>query len=158
MLLVKGGDFFLDSPQATLTKLTAGLILTMLQTSGRHLKKNLLVLNAAILSLALLLLTGCMTTPVSIAPSTTPITSNDLVTEIGPASGSSWGGFVFPFFLIGGGHMIQPALDRALKKTGADALVDVKVETHSYFFLLVTLHRTEVYGTAVKITKGGAVK
>lgn len=113
---------------------------------------------SAALAVALLALlpfvTACMTSPVSIAPSSHYISSKDVVTDIGPAAGSAYSGTIL-FFPFGPGRMIQPALDRALKATGADALTDVRVESHTYFFFLINVHRTEVYGRAVKIIRGG---
>ena len=155
MHLVKGVCFFLDTPLSTLTKLTAGRILTMFQTSGRLLNKKISVASACALFSLLPFLTSCMTSPVSISPSSHYISAKDVVTDIGPAAGSAWSGQIL-FFPFGAGHMIEPAVNRALKATGADALVDVRVESHTYFFLIIIIHRTEVYGRAVKIIRGGA--
>jgi hypothetical protein len=104
-----------------------------------------------------LVLVGCATFPVALAPSSRPITANDTVTEIGPASGSAFGGIVFgiPFGEL---RQVGPALQRALKSSGGDALIEVAVEYKTYNLLIGTLMRTSVYGTAVKIQKGGATR
>lgn len=139
-----------------MTKLSIGLILNAAAAqSGRLLNKKISAASAFALFSLLPFLTSCITSPVSIAPSSHYISSKDVVTDIGPASGSAWSGQIL-FFPFGAGHMIEPAVNRALKATGADALVDVRVESHTYFFLIIIVHRTEVYGRAVKIIRGGA--
>ena len=112
---------------------------------------------AAMYAAVSLALTSCATTPVSLSASTIPITSNDIVTAIGPASGSAWGGMLL-FIPLSPGRQLEPALERALKSSGGDALVNVKVEFKTYFLFVGIIHKTEVYGTAVKVKKGGALR
>ena len=119
--------------------------------------KSLPIVGVAVMMAGALALTGCMTYPLTISPSTKPITANDTVTEIGPANGSAWSTIVLGM-PIGEPHQVGPALARALASSGGDALIEAKMEYHTYNFLLVTVLRTDIYGTAVKIKKGGASK
>ena len=100
-----------------------------------------------------LVMSGCMTYPISLAASSTYITSNDTVTEIGPTSGSAFGGIIMGL-PIGEPNQVQNALKRAKKKVGADGIIEVAVEYKLYNFMVGTLMRTKVYGTAVKIRRG----
>lgn len=118
-------------------------------------KKSMLSVSAGLIAAGSLFLMGCMTYPLAIAPSTKPITANDIVTEIGPANGSAWYTVVFGI-PVGEQHQVGPALKRALESSGGDALIEVKMEYHSYNLGPVVLLRTDIYGTAVKIKKGGA--
>lgn len=118
-------------------------------------KKSLPIVGVALMLAGALALTGCMTYPLTVSPSTRPITANDAVTEIGPANGSAWTTILFGMPL-GEQHQVGPALKRALESSGGDALIEVKMEYHVYNFLLFTVLRTDIYGTAVKIKKGGA--
>lgn len=117
-------------------------------------KKGLLTATAALMSAAVMALAGCITSPASLSPSTVPITTDDAVTQMGPA-GDSACGMSFLFFQVGQSHQVDRALQKALKASGADALIEVKVEASSYFGIV---YCTEVYGTAVKLKRGGAVK
>ena len=94
---------------------------------------------------------GCMSMGAGIAPSTRPITDSMKVTEIGPASGSSWGINVFGIPLAESGHGL--ALRRALDTSGADALIEVTSDNRIYYLFVVTLYETRVHGTAVNLSK-----
>jgi len=116
-------------------------------------KKGMIGICAAFVA-ALPLLAGCMAYPVSVSPSTHYIGNHDKVTRIGPASGSAWA--ACPLGLCGGEmKMTGNAVDRAVKSAGADALIDVRVDVHTYNLMVVLIIQTNVYGTAVKIEKGG---
>ncbi|MFH2204347.1 MAG: hypothetical protein ABIJ96_14615 [Elusimicrobiota bacterium] len=99
-------------------------------------------------------LASCTTMPVSLSPSSTYIAPNDTVTEVGPVSGSAFTVFIFGL-PIGEQEQIAPALKRALKSSGSDAIIEVKTEFKTYNFMLFHVFRTRVYGTGVKIQKGG---
>lgn len=118
-------------------------------------KKNIFLVG--IMFTLALALTGCYTMGVSLSDSTRPITSNDTVTEIGPASGSAW--TIAPLGLpIGEPKQVGNALSRALSSSGGDALIEPKVDYQQINLGIVMLMRTHVYGIAVKIKKGGAVR
>ena len=102
---------------------------------------------------ATVFLAACVTVPVALAPSNTYIGPNDVVTEIGPASGSAWGGTILGL-PTGEIHQMEGAIKRALSSSGGDALIGVTVDFKTYNFFVATLMQTNVRGTAVKIKKG----
>jgi hypothetical protein len=105
---------------------------------------------------SLLLLEACCGGITGIAPSTTPITSNDTYTVIGPASGSSFGMNV-TFFPINEPNPSTRARERALKSSGGDALIEVVEDFHTVnIVFIIFFYWTNVRGTAVKIQRGGA--
>lgn len=94
---------------------------------------------------------GCMSMGAAIAPSTTPITDSMTVTQIGPASGSSWGFMLFGIPLSEAGH--RKAVQRALASSGADALIEVVSDNKMYYLFIITLYQVRVEGTAVKLSR-----
>ncbi len=110
-------------------------------------------INGIALVLVAAFVIGCTTTPISLSPSSTYIHPDDVVTEIGPVSGSAWATF-FVGIPMGEQRQIGPALRRALKKSGADAIIECKTEFKTYNFYIFTVLRTNIYGTGVKIKKG----
>ena len=118
-------------------------------------KTKLLAASSAALLFALPFLTACAAAPVAVAPSTTPITAVDVVTQIGSARGKACGVYLMGFLpIVPGNHLLDRAISDAVKPTGADALVDVTAEANAYFFFFVTANCATVYGKAVKIIKG----
>ncbi|HPN85029.1 MAG TPA: hypothetical protein PK821_06820 [Victivallales bacterium] len=103
---------------------------------------------------AVISFSGC-TSVVGISPSTTPITENDTYTIIGKASGTSRGilWFVIPTFPD---SPSKTARDKAIRDSGADALIEVVEEYEVFNMLVLGFVWTTVEGTAVKITRGGA--
>lgn len=120
-------------------------------------KKTLLCSAVAMIVAGSLAIMGCMTIPVALTGQTTYIAPDDLVTEIGPASGSSFGGIVFGL-PMGEGQQMGKALERALSSSGGDALVECKVDYKTYNLFFAYLTRTAVYGKAVKVKKGGRAR
>ena len=117
-------------------------------------RKFMVLGRGLIVGVLALAVSGCMTYPISLSGTSTYIGGNDRVTEIGPASGSAFGGVVFGL-PIGEPNQVGNALKRALKSSGGDALIEVKVEYKIYNLMIGTLMRTKVYGTAVKVRKRG---
>ena len=108
----------------------------------------------SLLALCVLMLAGCSST-VAIAPSTTPLTGEDVVTRLGRTSGSSTSGFIL-FIPFGSPSPIRSALSEALEKNGADGLVEVTVDkTVVNFLYLFGTTTTTVEGTAIKIEREG---
>lgn len=108
----------------------------------------------SLLALCTLVLAGCSST-VAIAPSTTPLTGEDVFTKLGRTSGSSTSGFIF-FIPFGTTSPVRSALAEALEKTGADGLVEVTVDkTVVNFLYLFGTTTTTVEGTAIKIEREG---
>ena len=93
---------------------------------------------------------GCVGSAAGIAPSTTPITARDSYVELGPATGSAWGGNILFIFPMGAGDT-STAIERALEASGGDALINVTLENRGYFFLVAMLSRVKVNGIAIKM-------
>lgn len=105
-------------------------------------------------ALCALVLAGCSST-VAIAPSTTPLTGEDVYTRLGRTSGSSTSGFIF-FIPFGTISPVRSALAEALEKADADGLVEVTVDkTVVNFLYLFGTTTTTVEGTAIKIEREG---
>ena len=101
--------------------------------------------------------TACVTQMTGIAPSTTPITSEDTYTVIGHTTGHAWGMMLW-FIPLFTPNPSLTATEHAIEKCGGDALIEVTEEyTMSYLFL-ITICRTRIEGTGVKIQRGGAAK
>ncbi len=96
------------------------------------------------------LLTGCLSTPVSIAASSTPITSKTKVTKLGAVSGDAWALMVFGYPLSEPTPM-KNARDRAIDQKGADALIDITVENRQFLLGPFSLINTHIEAEAVKI-------
>ncbi len=98
--------------------------------------------------------TGCSSLT-AIAPSTTPITSEDTYTKLGKTKGRSYDFEVLfiPFFSE---NPVKIARDNAIKKGGGNALVEVTVEQTSVFLFIYNAYWTTVSGTAVQVTHKGA--
>ncbi len=105
--------------------------------------------------LLLILLPAC-TSVVGISPSTTPITSDDSYTIIGPTSGRSSGAVWF-FIPTMPDTPSKNARDNAIASKHADALIEVTEEYTTFSLFIVTFIWTTVEGTAVKIKRGGAL-
>ncbi|HCE46528.1 MAG TPA: hypothetical protein DET40_23530 [Lentisphaeria bacterium] len=108
-----------------------------------------------IVVLMLAILPAC-TTVVGISPSTTPITSEDSYTVIGPATGRSTGAIWF-FIPTMPDTPSKNARDNAIASKHADGLIEVTEEYTVFSLLLVTFVWTTVDGTAIKIKRGGAL-
>ncbi len=108
-------------------------------------------------SLALLTSSGCMSWPGGITSSTIPITSKDSYVVVQKdVTGSDWsiGFFNNPI------PALNPysALQNAKEKSGADALINVTAKNEVYWptiFPLITYHRTQIRGDAIKFIRGG---
>ena len=95
--------------------------------------------------------TGCVTSPVTIAPSTQPLQPGSY-RVVGPAEGSATGVSIFGIPVTGLRQM-GDARDEALKASGGDALIDVVGDHTSLNLLLVTIFWTTVEGQAVELEK-----
>lgn len=94
---------------------------------------------------------GCVTYPGGITGSTVPLNPGSY-TEIGEASGSTWGMHLLGILPISEASP-QTALDRALTSSGGDALIQTTVVMRIYPLFILNLYQTQVEGTAVTINK-----
>lgn len=101
---------------------------------------------------------GCMSAPLTIEGPTVPVTANDSYTEIGEASGHAWAGVLLGIIPIAESTPAKKALGRALQSSGGDGLINVAADTLLVNLGFVTLMRTTVSGTAIKVERGAAVR
>jgi len=101
--------------------------------------------------LALAALVGCMRTPGGIAESTTPVEGR-AYKVIGEASGAVTQYHILGIIPTGEGVRLKAAVEDAKKKAGADALIDVTVDSYQKYFVLFSTTTTEVHGKAIQFT------
>ena len=103
-----------------------------------------------------ILLSGCVTSPGGIAPSTVPITSKDTYT-ITKTDASASDGAVTIFMIPLKTCSAYDALVTAKENYGADALINVTLENKSYWITvlpIVTYNKITIRGDAIKFNRG----
>ena len=98
----------------------------------------------------LFLLSGCVRTPGGIAPSNIPLEQGGY-TVIGPVSASDCKVNLLGLIPVSGGNSLSGALKKAKRERNAQALVEVKVDFVSKYFILWSQACTEVRAIAVTI-------
>lgn len=118
---------------------------------------KLRMLGVAVLGFAALsMLSGCMSAPGGIAPSTVPITSKDSYTVVKRGALGTDTGVTFLGIPMGPAPSAYKALQDVKKSTGADALINVTGENkYRYFFFLVCVQEMAVTGDAIKFQVSG---
>lgn len=104
---------------------------------------------------AALFFSGCNSV-VSVAPSTTPITSHDTYTKLGPTIGRSTTVVIAGIFPMGPSNPSRSARDSAIKFKDANALIEVTEDYNVLNLLVVQFFWTTVEGTAIKYERKGA--
>jgi len=99
--------------------------------------------------LALAALVGCIRTPGGLAGSTTPIEGRAYKVT-GEAFGSVTQRCILGIIPTGDGVQLQAAIEDAKMRSGADALIDVTVDSYRKWYLLFGTITTEVRGKAIK--------
>lgn len=102
---------------------------------------------------AVLSQTGCMTSPVTVTASTTPVHDKKITMNYGPVQGYHRVWSVFGLWMVGRPD-IDLAIQDALKKKGGDALINVSCYEKTSWFFFVSEHRVVVEGEAVSFDKG----
>lgn len=92
---------------------------------------------------------GCSHTPGGIAASTTPI-GNRPYRVVGRAKGTDSYVLLFGFIPIKGSNSVRSAINSAIRAHGADALIEVSVETYNQWFILFTRQVIFVEGLAIR--------
>lgn len=103
------------------------------------------------------ILSGCMSAPGGIAPSTVPITSKDSYTILKrDASGSDYAVYILGF-PMGPTASAYKALQHAKKNWNADALINVTAENKyaTIMFPIIYTERIVITGDAIKFRKYG---
>ncbi len=96
-----------------------------------------------------ILLVGCAHNPGGIAPSTTPINGRSY-TEVGPTRATDSYVLLLGLLPIKGSNATAVAVEAAKEKVNADALIEVKVDSYSQFWILFTRNAIEVRGTGIR--------
>jgi hypothetical protein len=99
-----------------------------------------------------LLQSACITTPVSVTSSTTPVHDKKVAMNYGPVQGSHRAWSVFGLWMIGRPD-IDKAIQNAIQQKGGDALINVTCYEKTAWFLFVSMHTVIVEGEAVSFNK-----
>jgi hypothetical protein len=102
-----------------------------------------------VFALTMAFLAGCAHMPGGIAPSTTPIEGREY-RVVGRAGATDSHILLFGILPIRGSNSIRDAVNAAIAKYGADALIDVTVESYSQFWLILTRNVIRVEGLAIR--------
>ena len=102
----------------------------------------------ALVAIAGLLCTGCMSMPAGVASSTKPLAPGGY-TELGPATGDAFGLIVFGIPLSEPNPAKQ-SVDRAIANGGGDALINVTLDVMQIQLFVAVLVWTTTNGTGVK--------
>lgn len=98
---------------------------------------------------SILLLTGCATSPGGVAASSTPLESKPY-TVVGETEGSdSWYG-IFGIIPVTPGNTLREAMKDAQRKVGADALIDITVDSYTQCWILFFRRVTEVHAKGIR--------
>ena len=112
-------------------------------------KRANLVVRILLSVCVLSLLSGCINSPGGIAPSNIPLEGRHyrVVGETASSSSSIW---LFGLLPVSSPNSIRAALDAAMRKRSADALIDITVERYTQYWILFVRHVTSVRGLAIQ--------
>jgi hypothetical protein len=102
------------------------------------------------------LLSACITTPVSVTSSTTPMNDKKVTVNYGPVQGSHRTYSVFGLWMIDRPD-IDKAIQNAIQQKGGDALINVTCYEKTAYFILFSMHTVVVEGEAVSFNKENPV-
>ena len=97
-----------------------------------------------------LLFVGCACFPGGIAPSSTPLHAKPY-TVIGPTSATDSRFAIFGIIPVTGGNSIRDAVEAAKSNVGADALIDITVDSYTQFFIVLTRTVTRVDAQGIRL-------
>lgn len=119
----------------------------------QHKLKVRSILAATALGLtALLTFTGCSTISGGVAPSSTPIEGRKYST-LGMTASTDSRIAILGIIPISSSNSTRDALEAAIRKVHADALIDVTVETYFQWWILFTRTVTKVEGLGIKFDR-----
>jgi hypothetical protein len=101
----------------------------------------------AVLSVSLL--SACVYHPGGIAPSNIPLEGRSF-REVGETASTDSSVRLFMILPVSGSNTIRQAMDAAIRKRSADALIDITVEHYTQFWIVFSRHVTAVRGTAIQ--------
>lgn len=96
---------------------------------------------------------SCITTPVCVTASTTPVYGKMTVEKLGKSTGSSGTWSLLGLWMMGRPD-IGRAIDEAMRAKNANALTDVRCYETWRWFLLFSTTTVYVEGEAVRISEG----
>lgn len=99
--------------------------------------------------IAISLLSACIYVPGGVAPSNVPLDGRTY-REVGQTWSTDSCIRLFGFIPVSGSNTIRQAMDAAIKKRSADALIDITVEWYIQNWILFTRYVTAVRGTAIQ--------
>jgi hypothetical protein len=108
--------------------------------------------SCAIAAVICLGLTSCITIPVTMTPSNTPLFDRTVSENHGLVRGTHTTGSILGLWMIKRPD-IDTAIKRALEQKGGDALINVRCYEQVTWFLLFSLHKVIVEGEAVTFKK-----
>ncbi|HOD13739.1 MAG TPA: hypothetical protein PLA65_07810 [Spirochaetota bacterium] len=104
------------------------------------------------IALVAVLVSSCITTPVTVTSSTTPMQEKKIIMNYGPVQGTNRAWSLFGLWMIGRPD-IAKAIQDALKKKGGDALINVTCYEKTAWYFLFSFHWVVVEGEAVSYEK-----
>lgn len=116
-------------------------------------KKNIRIIIMLFTLCCIISLSSCVTTPVSITASNTPLHDKIIAENLGKVEGESNLRFAILGLWMIGKPDIQEAIDDALAKKKAEALINIKCYEVYYYFFAGSLTRVVIEGEAVKFRK-----
>jgi len=99
--------------------------------------------------IAISMLSACIYRPGGIAPSNIPLDGRSY-RVVGETSSTDSAIRLFGIIPVSGSNSIREALDAAIRRRSADALIDITVENYTQFWILFTRSVTAVRGTAIQ--------
>ena len=93
---------------------------------------------------------GCASTPGGVAASNIPLDQGGY-TVLNPVRVGDCKINLFGILPVSGGNYVDDAIDKAIRKSNADALIDIRVDMTSKFFFLWSQRCTTVSAKGVRI-------
>ena len=107
------------------------------------------VVSFVVLSVLLATFVGCACKPGGIAASNIPIEGRKF-RVIGDTSATDNCVRLFGCIPLSGANVLRTALDRAIRKRQADALINITVDSYHQNWIIFTRTATSVHGQAIK--------
>jgi hypothetical protein len=99
--------------------------------------------------IAISLLSACVYMPGGIAPSNIPLDGKSY-RVVGETASTDSAIRLFGILPVSGSNTTREALDAAIRRKAADALIDITVEYYAQYWIVFTRHVTAVRGLAIQ--------
>ena len=114
--------------------------------------KSLRVLSKmAFAALVFVLISGCAMMPAGIAASSTPICGREF-RQLGRVVASDTSMALLGVIPITGSSTIRDALDKGVKSRNGDAMINITVESYTWYFIVLSTHTTRIEGDVIQFT------